>query len=175
VADGGGGRPESVRGRGASVVGGSGLGAGSGGESWALERRSQRGVEMGERAGQRAGRERLSDSATEGGGGRGGVRRGVPRGVGVPWGLAPIGGRHRHQPESGAGGRCAPRARVLDREGREASDGWAGTVPGGDAADRRVRPVSGVGERGARMCVGRPEKKRRWPPGCTALDLFESV
>jgi hypothetical protein len=76
------------------------------------------------------------------------------------------------------------RARVcqLDREGRETSDGWAGTVPGGGAANRRVRPVSGMGEHGvrravARMHVGWPEKKRRWAARMhnTVLDLFESV
>jgi hypothetical protein len=35
------------------------------------------------------------------------------------------------------------------------------TVPGGGAADRQGRPVSGRGESagGARACMGRPEKK----------------
>jgi hypothetical protein len=76
--------------------------------------------------------------------------------------------------------RCA-RACRPDREGRETSDGWAGTVPGDGAANRRVRPVSGTGERGvwhtvARMRVGWPEKKRRWAARMhsTVLDLFES-
>jgi hypothetical protein len=40
------------------------------------------------------------------------------------------------------------------KEGRETSDGWAGTVPGGGAADRRVWPVRGAGERGARGRAG---------------------
>jgi hypothetical protein len=104
---------------------------------------------------------------------KGGVRRGVPRGVGVPWGLAPTGWRHRHQPESGAGGRRAPRARVpAGQRGERASNGWAGTVPGGGAADRRVHPVSSVGGRGARMSMGRPEKKRRW---AARMHCFGSV
>jgi hypothetical protein len=42
------------------------------------------------------------------------------------------------------------RACRSDREGRETSEGWAGTVLGGGAADRRVQPVSGAGEHGAR-------------------------
>jgi hypothetical protein len=47
VADGGGARPESTRESGLPVVGGSGPGAGSGGEARALERRGRRGVETG--------------------------------------------------------------------------------------------------------------------------------
>jgi hypothetical protein len=82
-------------GGGARVAGGGGPGAGSGGDSWALERRSRRGVEMGERVGQRAGSERLGGGAVEGkkGGKSRGSGRGVPRGAGAPWGLAPTGGR----------------------------------------------------------------------------------
>jgi hypothetical protein len=66
VADGGGARPESARESGLPVAGGSGPGAGSGGEAQALKRRD----------------------------------------------LFPIDGQHRHQPERGAGGQRAPRARV---------------------------------------------------------------
>jgi hypothetical protein len=51
VADDGGARPESVREKGLPVAGGSGLGAGSGGEARALERRGRRGVETGGRVG----------------------------------------------------------------------------------------------------------------------------
>jgi hypothetical protein len=43
---------------------------------------------------------------------RGGKKVGVP-GVGVPWGLAPTGGRRQQRPERGARGRRAPRARIL--------------------------------------------------------------
>jgi hypothetical protein len=133
------------------LVGDGGPGVGSGGESWALERGSRRGVETGERAGQRAGTKRLDDSAAEWveRGEGGGSGRGVPRSAGMPWGLAPTGG---------------------NREGREASDGWAGTMQGGGAANRQVRLVSGTGERGVRS------RRREWaglrrkgdgPPVCT--------
>jgi hypothetical protein len=47
VTDGGGAWPESVRESGLPVAGGGGLGAGSGGEARALERRGRRGMEMG--------------------------------------------------------------------------------------------------------------------------------
>jgi hypothetical protein len=51
VADGGGARSESTRESGLQVAGGSGPGAGSGGEARALERRGRRGVGTGGRVG----------------------------------------------------------------------------------------------------------------------------
>jgi hypothetical protein len=87
----------------ASVVGGGGPGAGSSGESWALEMRSRRGVETEERAG----RERLGGSAAEGG--KRGVREWGATRRGGAVGPGPDGGRRRHQSERGTGGRRAPR------------------------------------------------------------------
>jgi hypothetical protein len=115
VADGGGARPESARESGLPVAGGSGPGAGSGGEAQALKRR----------------------------------------------GLFPTDGQHRHQPERGAGGQRALRARV----------------PGGGAADRRARGERGHGCAAARTRVGRPEKKRGRAARmhCKVLYLFELV
>jgi hypothetical protein len=81
VADGGDAQPESTRESGLPAAGCGGPGAGSGGEAWALERRSQRGVETGgrvgavvlERCGCRRGRE---GKKKEGGGsGRGSATR----------------------------------------------------------------------------------------------------
>jgi hypothetical protein len=127
VADGGDARPESTRESGLPVAECGGLGAGSGGEARALERRSQRGVETGERVGAVVGaaeRER-----TERGGGSG--RRSATRRGMTSWGLAPTVSRSaatrmrrtravRHCSDSGA---LAPtrRAPVIARVGRR---GW---------------------------------------------------
>jgi hypothetical protein len=117
VADDGGARPVSARERGLLVAGGDGLGAGSGGEARALERRSQRGVGMGERVEQRE--QGASGSAAARQREKGREKVGVP-GVGVPcgarvlWGLAPTGGRRPDRarreltggPRHSAGRRC---------------------------------------------------------------------
>jgi hypothetical protein len=89
VVDGGGARPESARESGLPVAGGSGPGAGRGEEARALERRGRRGVEMGGRVERRERGASGSAAARQRGKEEGKV--GGP-GVGVPWGLAPIGG-----------------------------------------------------------------------------------
>jgi hypothetical protein len=126
VADGGGARPESMRERGLSVVGGGGPGAESGGEARALER-SRRGVGTGERVEQR---ERgASGSAAARQRGKSREKVGVP-GVGVPRGA----------------GRS-------DRVGREGADGWAAAqcraaVPLTDGAGLSADVVESAGARG---------------------------
>jgi hypothetical protein len=78
----------------------------------------------------RAGSERLGGSATEGKeeGKGGSLGVGVPRSAGVPWGLAPTGGRRPtaarawHSWET-----CAARALPAETERGETSDVWAAT------------------------------------------------
>jgi hypothetical protein len=123
------------------AVGRVGRSRGGVGEEW--RRENERGSERG-----RNGSTTVRQSGWKGEKG-GGSGRGVPRSAGMPWGLAPTGG---------------------NREGREASDGWAGTMQGGGATNRQVRLVSGTGERGVRS------RRREWaglrrkgdgPPVCT--------
>jgi hypothetical protein len=71
---------------------------------------------------------------------KGGSGRGVPHGVG---GAVGLGSDWRTVPGNGLSAALTGdvrRARVVggNREGREASDGWVGTAPGGGATDRRV-------------------------------------
>jgi hypothetical protein len=163
-ADDGGARPESARESGLSVAGGGGLGAGSGGEARALERRGQRGVKTGGRVEQRERGVSGSAAARQRGkeeGKGGGLGVGVPRGVGVQWGLASTGGR---RPAVARARRsrvtCVVRARAGRTErGREGADGWvvaqcraAVSLTGGAGLS------AGAGRAWAR--VGRPEKKR---------------
>jgi hypothetical protein len=75
------------------------------------------------------------------------------------------------------------RACRLDREGREASDGWAeaqcqAAVPlTGVAGLSAARTGMGRGRAVARTRVGRPEKKGSWAARMhsTVLDFFELV
>jgi hypothetical protein len=145
VADDGGAQPESARERGLPVAGGGGPGAGSGGEAWAFERRSRRGVGTGERVEQR---ERgASGSAAARQRGKRREKMGVP-GVGVPWGLAPTGGRRLVAARAWRSrAMCAARACRSDRAGREGTDEWAA------AQCRAVVPLTG----GASLSAGTVE------------------
>jgi hypothetical protein len=158
VADGDGARPKSARERGLPVAGGGGPGAGSGGESRALERSSRRGVGTGERVEQREWGASGSAAARQRGKRREKVGVpcvGVPRGAGVSWGLAPTGGR---RPAAARAWRsratCAARARaVRTGRGRDPSDGWVGAqcrtaVPLIGGAGLSAGVLESVGARG---------------------------
>jgi hypothetical protein len=113
VAEGGGARPESTRESGLPVAGGGGPGAGSGGETRALERRSRRGVETGERVGvvalERRGRRRGREGKKrEGGSGR---RRGLSGGESGEARVAR--GRPWASPRRKRGGRAQMNSKVL--------------------------------------------------------------
>jgi hypothetical protein len=102
---------------------------------------------------------------------------GVP-GVGVSWGLAPTGGRRpaaaraRCSRPTCAARACAGRT---ERGERELTVG-RGTVPGGGAADRWGRLVSGCGGERGRAWAG---PRRKWggraEMNSKVLHLFELV
>jgi hypothetical protein len=130
VADGGGARPESARERELLVAGGGSPGAGSGGETRALERRGRRGVGTGGRVEQRergasgsaAARQRGKRREKGGGPGRGGDTRRE--------GAVGPGPDRRSSPGSGLSTALAGDVRRAcasrpDRAGREGGDGWA--------------------------------------------------
>jgi hypothetical protein len=153
------------------------------GEARALERRGQRGVEMGGRVEQRE--QGVSGSAAarqrgkeEGKGGGPGL--GVPRGAGVPWGLAPTGGRRLAVPRAWRWWvTCAACARAGRTErGREGADEWVtaqcwAAVPLTSGAG--LSAGAGARLRG-RVWAG-PRRNGDRPPGCTVwfLHLFELV
>jgi hypothetical protein len=183
VVDDDGARPESARERGLLVGGGGGSGAGSVGEARALERRGQRGVEMGGRVEQREQGASCSAAARQRGkeeGKGGGPGVGVPRGAGVPWGLAPTGGRRLAVPRAWRWWvTCAACARAGRTErGREGADEWVtaqcwAAVPLTSGAG--LSAGAGARLRG-RVWAG-PRRNGDRPPGCTVwfLHLFELV